>query len=880
MPYKLLCFIALFLSIFLNMARAQTNYTLKGSITDSTSNPLGGANIKLISGTDTLKATSDEKGFFTISDIKHQSFQLKISYLGYFDVLKNITAPDNGEELTLAPIVLKADSKKLNEVVIKSKAPPIVLKKDTIEYNVSSYGIKDEEMIQELLKRLPGLELDKDGNLTSEGKPVTKLRVNGRDFFTGNIKEFMSQLPVGIFTKVQIVNDYGDDAAFTGIKKGSTQTLNLVTKPGMDNGIFGGLNASGGTNGQLGVGLSNNFWKSTRQISGSGNFNTAKNTLGSNISNALGFNYGDELAKDLRIHTSYRYNNSKGSAQNSTFSETVNSIGKINNDMNSTSAWRNGQHSFGTNLSYNPDKKTYMRFDASLTLTHASDSSFSNSQQTGVIKQDLVTGNSGSTKTPRANINLTVGRNFSETNRLTANIQYGMDNVTSNHQINRNIRYYDTLGTFKKDSIFNSLVTNTGHSQNTSVNITYTKALSAKSNLDLTYSFSGTSQKSALETDLIQTPNGLTKIDSLSNNLSNTLSTNRLDLNYRWDGTKLSMTEGLSVQRNAISGLYEGRTDKVSNSTYNLSPALNISYSASTENQFSLNYSGYSQSPSIDQLQPVRDTRNFQNVIIGNPDLKPSFSHSINGSFRHYSIKSQHLISFGLNTSFTQNQIISNTIIEKDTLNSLKQITTYLNASGSNNMAGNYAWSFPIKIGKAKLNASFSGFASFTRQLVYTDNVKSFNNSSSISQTFRTMLDLKKFNTGINIAYTQANNHYTVGQGLSSTVSHWSINLNESLNFSNSGSIGVDVSKSFVHGYTNISTNNPFIVNASANQRFFKNRLSLRLQAGDIFNQNNRISQQAYGNSIVSSRANYITQYVTLNCSYSISKFGIFKKHE
>jgi hypothetical protein len=877
MPYKLLCFFALLLS--LNIARAQGNYSVKGGVTDSTSTPLEGANVRIISGTDTLKVTSNTKGSFSISGIKQKNFQLKVSYLGYLDFLKNVTAPDDGEEITLAPIVLKLDSKNLKEVVIKSKVPPIVLKKDTIEYNVASYNINDQEMVQELLKRLPGLVVDKDGNLTSEGKPVTKLRVNGKDFFTGNIQEFIRQLPTGILSKVQIVNDYGDDANFTGIKKGSTQTLNLVTKPGMDNGIFGSLSAIGGTNGQRGAGLSNNFWKSSRQISGSGNFRTAKNTLGSNIYNNLGFSYGDELAKKLNMSTSYSYTNSRGSAQNSTFSETVNSIGKINNDVNSTSEWRNSQHNLNANLSYNPDNKTYLRFDSYLTFSRASDSSFSDAQQTGVIKQGLVTGNSGTTKAPRTSVNLTVGLNFSETNRLTANIQFSTDNTTSQHQINRNIRYYDTLGTFKKDSIFNSLVTNTGRSQNISVSIIYTKALSKKSNLDLTYSFNGTTQRTVLETDLIQPPKGLTKIDSLSNNLSNTLSTNRLDLNYRWEGTKLSMTNGLSIQRNAISGLYEGRTDRVSNSTFNLSPVFNLSYSPSIQNQLSMGYSGYSNSPSIDQLQPVRDTRNLQNVIIGNPDLKPSFTHNLSSNFRHSSPKGQ-LISFAVSTSFTQNQIISNTIIEKDTLNSLKQVTTYLNASGSNNITGYYDWTIPITIGKTKLNVNYSGSAALARQLVYTDNVKSFNNSRSISQSVRTMLMLKKFSSDAGVTYTQSYNHYTVGQGLSSTISQLTINLGEHLNISNSNSINVDVSKGFVHGYTNINAGNPFIVNASAEQRFFNNKLFLRLQASDIFNQSNRVSQQVSGNSIVNNRSNYITRYVTFSCIYSISKFGIFKKGE
>ncbi|TSJ38811.1 outer membrane beta-barrel protein [Mucilaginibacter corticis] len=875
MPQKLIVLFAMLFCMYAGKLHAQKSVNVKGNITDSTSAPLEGANIRIVSSTDSFKLTSDAKGFFTFHSIKQQSFQLKVSYLGYLDFVKNVTAPDNGDEINFGTIILLTDAKNLKEVVIKNKARPIVLKKDTIEYNVASYHKSDEEMVQDLLKRLPGLTVDKDGNLTSEGKPVTKIRVNGKDFFTGNVSEFIKQLPVGILSKVQIVNDYGDDAAFTGIKKTSTQTLNLVTKPGMDNGMFGNFSTTAGTNKQLGTGASGNYWRSSRQISASGDIRTAKNTVGSNTYNSMGFGYGDELAKKLNIRANYNYNNTKSSAQNKTFTQTVNSIGQIDNDVNSITASRNNQHNLNANLNYVPDTISYISFNANIGLNRTNDTSFSNAQQTGVIKQGLITGNSGNAKSPRANAGLTIGRNLNRTNRLTATLQYSTDNTSSNNQINRNIRYYDTLGTFKKDSTFNSMVINTAHSQNVSINIIYTKILSKKSNIDLTYSFNKNTQKTVLETDLVKPLKGLARIDSLSSNSSNSFSISRLDLNYRFSGPKLNMTDGIAIQRNAMSGFYK-QNDKVSISTYNLSPVFNVSYSPSVENQFSMSYYGFSQSPSLEQLQPVRDTHDLQNVIIGNPDLKPSFNHSISSNYRHSSPKGQ-LISFSLNTSFSQNQIISNTKIEKDTLNSLKQITTYLNASGTNNVMGTYEWSIPIKIGKNVLSTSFSGIVNLGRQVVYTDNLKSFNNTRNLSQNIRTMLNLDKFGTDIVVTYMQSYNHYTVGQGLNNTTSQLTINWGGRLNFANTW-INANISKSYIHGYTNIGANNPLIANASVQQSLFKNKLSLNLQVNDIFNQSNMVTQQVSGNSIISNKSSYITRYITFTCVYHISKFGIFRK--
>ncbi|GAA4319804.1 TonB-dependent receptor [Mucilaginibacter gynuensis] len=865
----------LIFSLAFNMVRAQSSYNIKGNITDSTTTPLEGANIRLVLGTDTLKFTSNNKGEFTINGIKRPAFQIMVSYLGYFDFAKNITIPDNNTELTLPAIVLQVDTSNLNEVVIKSKTRPIVLKKDTIEYNVGSYRGSNEEMIQELLKRLPGLRVDKDGNLTSGGKPVTKLRINGRDFFTGNVKEFIKQLPAGIFTKVQIVNDYGRDADFTGIKKDYTQTLNLVTKPGMDNGVFGSLSASAGTNRQLGGGIGANYWKAMKQLSASGEVRTMKNAVGSNNYKSWGLTFGNDIAKKLNLSSSYRYNNSSGSAQNNTYSESISSIGKINNDVNSIMANSSSQHNFSTNLTYNPDKKTYINFGANLSLAKSTNSLFSDAQQTGIIKQGLVTNSLGINKTPNMGINLTVGRSLDTNNRLTVNLQFGQNPAKSTQRIDRNIRYYDTLGNFKKDSVFNSLLTNNGRSQNLSAGITYTAILTKKANLDVIYNINQNKQRNDLQTDLIEPPNGLSKIDSLSNNNHNTVTNNQLGINYRWEGTKLRTTIGINAQRNAQSGLYEGRTEKVSNATFNLSPVFNLSYSPSTKDQFEIGYYGYNQPPAIDQLQPVRDTRNLQNVIIGNPNLKSAFNHSINSNFRHVNPENQQMISFGLNTSFTQNQILSNTIIEKDTLNSLRQVTTFINAGGSNNTSGNYSWNIPIKIGKTKLNTELGGWVGFSRQVVYTDNVKSYNNSRNITQSVRAMLNLTKFSSEVNVTYSQSFNHYVVGQGLTSKISQWTINASQRLNLSENTSMDMNISKTFLHGYTNINTNNPFIVNASASQQFFKHKLNISIQASDIFNQTNQVGQYTNGNSIVTSRSNFITRIVLISCSYSINNFGI-----
>ncbi len=873
MPSRLLCSILLSLMLCVGSAYAQTKYSVTGTVTDSISVPLAGASIRLISKSDTLKTATNDQGQFTFNNIQWTAFRLKVSYIGYFDLLKDIDASQHGDKVTLPNLILKIDTNSLNEVIIKDRVRPVVLKKDTVEYNLAAFRGNDSEMISELLKRLPGLRIDADGNMSMNGKPVTKLRVNGRDFFTGNIKEFIGQLPAGLFTKAQIINDYGRTAEFTGVKKDFTQTLNLVTQPGMDNGIFGPLSAGGGTNNQRSAGVNANYWKSARQIGLNSGLLTSKNSVGNNNNKTLNFSLGDNIGKSLTLNSNYHlFDNSIGSESNS-FSETVNSLGKINNEVSSTNDVNNNNQALSANLSYTP-KKFYLNMDISAGFSKSANESSSNSQQTGVVQQGLINESINTAKNPTMGVNLTIGRVINEKNRLTGSFSYNHSNSTSEAKINQNIRYYDTLGVLKKDSVFNSLVSNDGSTQNLGFNITYSATITPKSNLDVVYNFSQTLQHTLLETRQINPLYGLSRIDSLSSDNHNDLNNNQLNLSYRQEMSKMNLNIGMSIQRNGQSGSYEGRTEKVNIATYNFAPTINLDYTPSDKNQLSFNYSAFAQPPSIEQLRPIRDNRNLQNIIIGNPNLKTGINHNIEGNFRNVNAKNDHTFSVGFSASMFQNQITSNTVIVKDTLNSLKQITTFVNASGSNTIGLKYYYAVPFKINETISKVEYNGDINFNRQLIYTDNVRSFNNSRHIQQAIRTSISLKKVSGNAEVNYSQTTNSFAIGQGLNNKVSDFSFRISGQVNITERSSFSVNLSKSFIKGYTNVGSNNPFIVNASATHRFFKNKLNVDLSASDIFNQTNRFNQWAYGNSVVYSKTNYVTRFFVLSCHYNLSKFG------
>ncbi|MDN3548789.1 TonB-dependent receptor [Mucilaginibacter aquaedulcis] len=880
MYYKFLLVVSVCLLTSSFQVFAQNFIKLTGTVVDSAYVPINGANVVLLNKSDTLKTRSGVDGAFSFSFKFSAEIRLNVSYVGLKEFSRLISISEQSGDIILEPIKLNIFAKELKEVLIRYKVKPVVYKIDTTEYNVSSFSVDDSDVVQELLKKLPGLELDKDGNLTAEGKPVQKLRIDGQDFFTGDVREFVRQLPAGIFSKVQIVNDYGEEAAFSGIKKGTaSKQLNLVTKPGMNKGIFGSVTADAGTNEQFGAGVSANYWKGPKQLSATADLKTSSSTVGTNVTIRANLYYADQAGPHLKIAGGYGFTDAKSGAQNNSFSETVNSMGVIRNDIQNSSTGNNGTNNLNFSLRYDPDKATYLKINFVLDRNISKGSSASHSVQSGLINQSLISSDLSNNRAFTQNIDVTLGRRLGKSGRvITMSFQGRSNQVNNTQQLYRNIIYNDTLGNFLTDSILNNFITNRSKSFSTNLTLNYSEPLSEKSTLNLSYEFSSVNQNTGILTEVNLPQRKLLRIDSLSQSSDNLFTTQRIDASYNFRAKKFSLSNGLSLQENSLSGIYGSRVDKISQRNYNFSPTSSLNFNPTSSFGLNFTYSGSSRAPSVDELRPVQDIRNLQNLVIGNPNLKPEFNHILNINFRYFGEKSHQYLNAGLSASVMQNKIVNNTLIVMDTLNVPKQLTSFVNANGSYRLGGNYGYSIPMKFSKLSLSTSISGSLDATRQVIYTDNTKAFNYGHNFSQTIKTVGKLGRTNTDIRVTYSRSLNKYQIGQGLLSIVQSWSFSLNENLTLFPHNFLITEVNKSLIRGYTNIEANNPLIINASINQQFLEQQqLSLRLQATDILNQANRISQTMIGNSIVNNKTTYITRFFTLGMNYKFSKFARHK---
>ena len=272
-------------------AIAQTSRDISGVVKDSTGTSIIAATVKYIAGKDTLFTRTDIDGNFIFKGVKSSTFLLTVSSLGYRPLNKRFLYKDGDTEIKLDLITLKAESRVLSEVVI-SGTPSVTIKEDTIVYRASDYPLRENALAEDLLKRLPGVEVDKDGNVTAQGKAITRVRINGKDFFGGDVKTATQQLPADILESAQIIDDYGDQANLTGVRNGDPEkVLNFTIRADKNKGYFARGSVGGGDKDRYQASLTANTYNNTEQFSFIGNLNNTNSSV-FNFGSSGGFGGG------------------------------------------------------------------------------------------------------------------------------------------------------------------------------------------------------------------------------------------------------------------------------------------------------------------------------------------------------------------------------------------------------------------------------------------------------------------------------------------------------------------------------------------------------------------------------------------------------------
>jgi hypothetical protein len=865
--------------LVISTALGQSGYRISGTVKDSLNKAIPGAAIEVITGKDTVKGNTDYRGRFAVIGIVTSEILLTIKAMGYLSISRRYKFTPEHRSLIIQP-VMDRDVNTLKEVVIKAKVIPIRLMKDTVEYNAAAYMVRETDRVEELLRQLPGIEIDNEGKVSAMGRPMTKLRINGEDFFTNNVKDFISQLPADMVAKIQVINDYGDEANFTGIKTGASEKmLNLVTKPGRNKGNFGNTSVSGGTNERYGLQTNANLWREKKQIGVKGSVISTNNAAGINRGISTGINYRDKLSKELTTSIAYSFDNVKNKNHQIDFIETLNTIGTIYTSDESQRNSKNNKHNVNWSLQSVGDK-SYVQAGVVGTFLDNNDLFMGKSNQRGVIKQDQFNNSTTKDFSPDLNANVAWAYRLKKPGR---NISVGVSakNGTSDTQedLNSQISYYGPgQASVVKDSVLNRIVNTRTLSRSVGASFRFSEPIGHRTdslisrNLDVYYNF----QLEVNNNDLLTRVNNNSSvgrvIDSLSTVYSSRFISHLIGLSYRFGAENLSYSLGMTAQPNLLVVENEHPVSRITRAGFNIAPVANMSLILSQNTSVTFTYNGNSIAPNLSQLQPVPNTRNLQNIVIGNPNLKSTFNHNASFTYQNSNLVNGRALMLGINSTLVKDQIVSNIILKRDTLNSLKQQTRFENADGTYSLDALYSWSKPFV--ENKFNVEFRGSIGVANTVSYTDSILNTNRGFNFAQAVSLRMNQKGLSLSAAANYTYSSNRYSLALGNLKDIQIYELNVNAKAFITPTISIGFDASKRINKGYS-LDAKNPFLMNASIQKTFFKKQqATLKLQAYDLLNQGNYLMRSVSDNSIIDSKNSQITRYFQLSFNINLQQFG------
>ncbi len=899
---------------------AQTVTDLKGVVLNEQHKPSEFATAVLLEAKDSVMqsfALTDKNGNFNLSDAPKGDYILQITFVGYKTFLKNISVDGLQKEIHIDTISLEKNSNDLKEVIVQGDKIPIQLKGDTVEYNADAFKTQPNADVEALLKKLPGVEVDKDGNIKAQGETVKKITVDGKDFFTDDPKMATKNLPADAIDKVQVYNKKSETSEFTGVDDGETEkTINLTLKDNKKTGKFGSVTVGGGKQDEMStdaryygklsynkfsaknkfslIGLANNTneqgftFQDISSFSGGmqnvwdNNFFGRNNDAGSlsgsgqGISDNLagGMNLNNSAVKNLELNLNYVYSYTNNVLdQNSK----KNYFGLENNFISSTTSYQqlfNHNHRANLKAVYKFSENSNLTLKSNMNYT-AADKNILSIQGNFVSAEQLNNSSTSDSKTNSNGLNIKnnlifkqkfkkVGRTFV----FDGSFNWRAYNSTGN--LNSSQTTYDTsVGFITKHILQNQLSDNPRNTL--ALKFTYTEPLTTESVLEFGYvhqnSLNGTKK-----TFYDITSNTEIKVlnDSLSSDYNNQYSFDKGGIKLRYNKGNTNFAVGVTVQNSLLNGTSQKSDLPIKKNFLKTLPSLSLVQKFDHAGRLNFNYQAKVNEPSIDQLQPVIDNTNPLAIYIGNPNLDAEYQHTLNLNYNYFSQYSSTSLFIYTYTTYGTGHIINAVTFDS----SFVQTTEPVNSKYQFYTSLYPSFSTPIKFLGVKIGLEPGG--------EYTDGLIFINGRQTGTKTYSTDVDVSLENKKkdaidwtIGTAYTFNQTKYAGNASASQKYFSWDYYVELEEDFSDAFTLSSDF-------HYNIYNNSSFtaqqvipIWNAYLSFQFLKNdRGELKLGAHDILNKENGLTQTAYQNYTEQKTVNTLGRYYLLTFAYNLSKLG------
>ncbi len=901
----------------------KTPVTVKGIVYDTASKRgLAYSTISVVNAKDSTLVTftrADSTGKFKLASLAKGKYLLSASYVGFVPVWRSVDVKREGEEINLGNIEM-TDVQNAGNVTVTARRAPVTINNDTVEFNTENFKTQPNAVVEDLLKKLPGVTVDNDGTVRVNGQKINRVLVNGKEFFTGDPKMATKNLDADAVDKVQVFDKKSDRAEFTGVDDGqSEKAINLKLKKDRNNAIFGKVAAAAGTDSRFDAQTNINKFKGDQQFSliGMGN-NT--NRQGFSITDVL--NFTGDMARGMRgggitirmgggddnglpitgagpnqqgvaktfaggVNYNDSWNNKKTDFNMSGMGSNIDLLTDRNtvrhnilpgNEFdylsNSSTARNSKQQRVNMMLDSKLDSFNSLKFTPTFTTQQTdtrSTSSYVSQDTKGVKLNDGTTDNSAHSEAFNFAGNALYRKRFKKKGRTissTVGMAYN-DSKQDGSQYTRNTFYAGGLAL--PDSITNQRNRREAVTRSFSGNLVYTEPIGKRSLIELTGYYSTNVGDSKLATyDYGSTG----KYDQLNNFLSNNYKSEYNytgeSLNFRSNQKKVNFGVGASLQEANLYSTNNTNGKLISQSFTDLLPNANIQYHINSSRTLNLNYTTNTQQPNTTQLQPVANISDPLNTYTGNPDLKRSYAHSLNLNYFSTNMYTQRNFFMFLSATATNNAIVNS---DSTFINGSRK-TIPINANGNYLVFANVSAGFPVRKLKSRVDVGIGSninhnisFINGARNEI--DNL-SISPNLSYSFTLENKVDIMA-TARLNISKAKYSlqpilnsNYLQQVYGLEMTnYLPWGVVVNNIFNYT--------VNTGRADGF---NTKVP-LWNASLAKSFLKNkRAEVKFSVFDLLNQNQGISRNANANYVEDSRYNVLQRYFQLGFTFSLNKAG------
>jgi hypothetical protein len=930
MKFTILLLVSCFLLMF--SASAQNPYSVKGTVADTASNSkLINTSISVLNAKDSTLVSftrADAAGAFTLPNLKKGKLILLVTYPGYADYVERFTLDSAKAMHNFGRLSMILKAKLLADVIVKSSRAAMKMKGDTTEFDAKAFKVQPNAKVEDLLKQFPGIQVDKDGKITAQGQTVTKVLVDGEEFFGDDPTLVTKNLRADMVDKVQLYDKASDQAAFTGIDDGKkAKTLNIQLKADKKNGYFGKLDGGVGTDGYYsGQALYNKFkakekfsayaivantgktglgWQDSQKYGGSNlevtddgglmftgssgedaieGWNGQYDQRGIPLARTGGLHYDSKFNKDKEsINANFKIGSLEVNGTNNTLSQNNLPTGTINTDANQ----KYDNYIFRQKL----DATYQVKLDTTSNLKIMVDGTLKNSKINnndvtkntrgdGSALNDNTSNTTNNTNNQVFNASAFYTKKFKKKGRtISALISESYNQADSKGFLKSDANFYDEQGKLDSLQHIDQYKTNKTKSNILTSNITYTEPLSKASALIFNYSIgvdNGTSdRKSFNPSDPNNNPprNYNVLVDSLSNNFKLNQLSNQVGAFYNFKKKKITVNFGTKVTAVNFNQVDEATNYEFKRNFVNWNPQVRFLYRPSQQKYVGLSYRGSPAQPTIDQIQPVAVNNNPLLIVVGNQALRPSFQNSFNLNYNSYKVLSGMSFYVYGNYSYTSNPIVSNQV----TNSAGKSTIQYINLDTKD--PSNYYLDASVgrKVGHTDLNLGLSGNVSGNNSYNLSNSELNFTKSNTYSAGIQAYEYIQKkfdFNFFFGPNYTFS------GSSLQPNLNNngRGFNANGSFTVFLPGKFQLASDASYQYRAKTQTFNSDFrrtLVNASLSKTFFKeDNLKFTLAGNDLLDQNKGFDRTVNNNYITQNTYTTIRRYFMFSVTWDFNSMG------